>query len=41
MNTVVLAEKPDQGKKFANALGKATNKGTHCIVDSDVINVCC
>lgn len=38
MKTVILAEKPDQGRKFANALGKTINKGTHCIVDSDIIS---
>lgn len=37
MKTVVLVEKPDR-EKFANTLGKATNKGAHCIVNSDLIN---
>lgn len=31
-----VAEKPVQGRMFANALGKTTNKRSHYIVDRDL-----
>lgn len=33
-----FSRKTRSRKEFANALGKATNKGTHCIVNSDLMN---
>ena len=38
MKTVILAEKPDQGKKYANALGIAKKENGYFKVDSNILD---